>query len=85
MRVYLIYLLFKGSHLSEHCTDESRADALTDRLVTVNTSWDRVCEQATTWQTNLQTALLEVSSYTTQLKNVSITWDNFATLVIKLY
>ncbi|XP_023348442.1 uncharacterized protein LOC111717154 isoform X2 [Eurytemora carolleeae] len=52
-----------GSHLSEHCTDESRANALTDRLVTVNTSWDRVCQQATTWQTNLQTALLENNEF----------------------
>jgi hypothetical protein len=33
------------------------------RLVAINAAWDRVCERAAEWQTRLQTALLEVSSY----------------------
>jgi hypothetical protein len=39
---------------------EQRAEAMEVRLAAVNGQWDAVCEQATLWQTKLQTALLEV-------------------------
>ena len=49
-----------GSHLAEHAASPSRAEAMESRLAAVNGQWDAVCEQATLWQTRLQTALLEV-------------------------
>ena len=49
-----------GSHLAEHSASPARAEAMDTRLVSVNGQWDSVCEQATLWQTRLQTALLEV-------------------------
>jgi len=48
-----------GSHLAEHAVNPVRAQAMEARLVAVNGQWDGVCEQATLWQTRLQTALLE--------------------------
>merc|ERR1719336_2569705 len=48
-----------GSHLAEHASSPSRAEAMETRLASVNGQWDAVCEQATLWQTRLQTALLE--------------------------
>ena len=48
-----------GSHLADHSPTETKAEGMRQRLVTINSSWDRVCEQATLWQTRLQTALLE--------------------------
>ena len=50
-----------GSHLAEHSPTQSKAEGMRGRLATVNLQWDRVCEQATLWQTRLQTALLEVT------------------------
>ena len=50
-----------GSHLAEHASSPSRAEAMESRLASVNGQWDAVCEQATLWQTRLQTALLEVA------------------------
>ncbi len=50
-----------ASHLSEHSRDRPRVEALQARLGAVNSEWDRACEDATDWQTKLQTALLEVS------------------------
>ena len=49
-----------GCHLAEHTPTQSKAEAMRTRLATVNEKWDHVCEQATLWQTRLQTALLEV-------------------------
>ena len=49
-----------GSHLAEHCPTQTKADGMRQRLAKVNEKWDAVCEQATLWQTRLQTALLEV-------------------------
>jgi hypothetical protein len=49
-----------GCHLAEHTPTQTKADAMRTRLATVNEKWDHVCEQATLWQTRLQTALLEV-------------------------
>merc|ERR1719221_179545 len=46
-------------HLAEHCPTQTKAEAMRQRLATVNEKWDSVCEQATLWQTRLQTALLE--------------------------
>ena len=51
-----------GSHLAEHAGNPARAEAMEARLAAVNGQWDSVCEQATLWQTRLQTALLEVST-----------------------
>ena len=48
-----------GSHLAEHSPTESKAEAMRQRLATINEAWDGVCEQATLWQTRLQTALME--------------------------
>jgi len=48
-----------GSHLAEHAGNPARAEAMEARLAAVNGQWDGVCEQATLWQTRLQTALLE--------------------------
>ena len=50
-----------GSHLAEHCPTLTKAEGMRQRLALVNEKWDNVCEQATLWQTRLQTALLEVS------------------------
>ena len=52
-----------GSHLAEHCPTQTKADGMRQRLAKVNEKWDAVCEQATLWQTRLQTALLEVRNY----------------------
>ena len=49
-----------GSHLADHSPNQSKADGMRDRLAKVNEKWDGVCEQATLWQTRLQTSLLEV-------------------------
>ena len=51
-----------GSHLAEHCPTLTKAEGMRQRLALVNEKWDNVCEQATLWQTRLQTALLEVST-----------------------
>jgi len=48
-----------GCHLAEHSPTQTKAEAMRQRLATVNEKWDSVCEQATLWQTRLQTALLE--------------------------
>merc|ERR1711971_833862 len=48
-----------GSHLAEHCPTLTKAEGMRQRLALVNEKWDNVCEQATLWQTRLQTALLE--------------------------
>ena len=53
-----------GCHLAEHTPTQSKAEAMRTRLATVNEKWDHVCEQATLWQTRLQTALLEVNQIT---------------------
>merc|ERR1719336_796394 len=48
-----------GCHLAEHSPTQSKADGMRQRLADINEKWDAVCEQATLWQTRLQTALLE--------------------------
>merc|ERR1719245_1437290 len=48
-----------GSHLAEHCPTLTKAEGMRLRLALVNEKWDNVCEQATLWQTRLQTALME--------------------------
>ena len=59
-----------GCHLAEHTPTQSKAEAMRTRLATVNEKWDHVCEQATLWQTRLQTALLEVKQIT-KFKSIS--------------
>ena len=53
-----------GAHLAEHTADAARGAALRRRLADVSEGWDGCCEEAATWQTKLQTALLEVSEST---------------------
>ena len=50
-----------GSHMAEHSRDRRRVERLEGRLAAVNGAWDAACEEATAWQAQLQTALLEVS------------------------
>ena len=52
-----------GSHLAEHSTDERRTEETRRRLEEINGRWDDTCEDAASWQTKLQTALLEVRRY----------------------
>lgn len=49
-----------GSHLAEHTRDRPKAERLNHRLDDINNEWDATCENATVWQTRLQTALLQV-------------------------
>lgn len=49
-----------GTHLAEHTDDEGRASELRQRLAIINKRWDQVCSTAAAWQTQLQTALMEV-------------------------
>ena len=56
----IIFSMYTGSHLADHCPDGEKADAMRMRLAALNAAWDSVCERAAEWQTRLQTALLEV-------------------------
>ena len=73
-----------GSHLAEHCPTQTKADGMRQRLAKVNEKWDAVCEQATLWQTRLQTALLEVRNYNIFrnqfYKNICFRMESFMTL-----
>ena len=57
-----------GAHLAEHTADAARGAALRRRLADVSEGWDGCCEEAATWQTKLQTALLEVSESAQSMK-----------------
>ena len=65
-----------GSHLAEHAANPARAEAMDARLVAVNAQWDNVCEQATLWQTRLQTALLEVKMDLSNYRNTCVSIEN---------
>lgn len=56
----VVSLNIVGSHLADHTEDSSKADQLRSRLATTNSRWDAVCRSAGAWQTQLQTALMEV-------------------------
>jgi len=64
-----------GSHLAEHASSPSRAEAMESRLATVNGQWDAVCEQATLWQTRLQTALLENGEFHATIQELLVWLD----------
>nr|CAD7603271.1 unnamed protein product [Timema genevievae] len=57
----VVSLNIVGTHLADHTEDTGRAEQLRSRLVTTNSRWDAVCRSAAAWQTQLQTALMEVS------------------------
>jgi nesprin-1 len=57
----VISLNIVGSHLADHTEDAERAEQLRTRLVTTNGRWDTVCRAAAAWETQLQTALMEVT------------------------
>merc|ERR1719382_1344012 len=52
------------------------------RLATVNEKWDQVCEQATLWQTRLQTALLENGEFHQTIQEL-LQWLEATTATIK--
>nr|BAN20712.1 calmin [Riptortus pedestris] len=58
-RSLVVSMNIVGTHLAEHSEDEERAKELRTRLASANMQWERVCEFATTWQSKLQTALLQ--------------------------
>merc|ERR1712107_758064 len=64
-----------GSHLAEHASSPSRAEAMESRLASVNGQWDAVCEQATLWQTRLQTALLENGEFHATIQELLVWLD----------
>lgn len=59
-RNIVVALNIVGTHLADHTEDVERAGQLRTRLVTTNSRWDAVCRAAAAWQTQLQTALMEV-------------------------
>merc|ERR1712130_956668 len=65
-----------GSHLAEHAASPSRAEAMESRLAAVNGQWDAVCEQATLWQTRLQTALLENGEFHATIQELLVWLDS---------
>merc|ERR1712106_990664 len=71
-----------GCHLAEHTPTQSKAEAMRTRLATVNEKWDHVCEQATLWQTRLQTALLENGEFHQTIQEL-LQWLEATTATIK--
>ena len=64
-----------GSHLAEHSPTQTKAEGMRQRLALVNEKWDNVCEQATLWQTRLQTALLEVRTNSQSIASIHVLYD----------
>jgi nesprin-1 len=56
----VVSLNIVGNHLADHTEDAERAEQLRARLSTANNRWDAVCRAAAAWETQLQTALMEV-------------------------
>jgi len=71
-----------GCHLAEHTPTQTKAEAMRTRLATVNEKWDHVCEQATLWQTRLQTALLENGEFHQTIQEL-LQWLEATTATIK--
>merc|ERR1712106_98694 len=71
-----------GCHLAEHTPTQSKAEAMRRRLAAVNEKWDHVCEQATLWQTRLQTALLENGEFHQTIQEL-LQWLEATTATIK--
>jgi len=71
-----------GCHLAEHTPTQTKAEAMRTRLASVNEKWDHVCEQATLWQTRLQTALLENGEFHQTIQEL-LQWLDTTTATIK--
>eukprot|EP00092_Neocalanus_flemingeri_P025196 GFUD01027327.1.p1 GENE.GFUD01027327.1~~GFUD01027327.1.p1 ORF type:complete len:2646 (+),score=708.19 GFUD01027327.1:241-8178(+) len=71
-----------GCHLAEHTPTQTKAEAMRTRLAAVNEKWDHVCEQATLWQTRLQTALLENGEFHQTIQEL-LQWLETTTATIK--
>jgi len=71
-----------GCHLAEHTPTQTKAEAMRTRLAAVNEKWDHVCEQATLWQTRLQTALLENGEFHQTIQEL-LQWLEATTATIK--
>ena len=54
----IVSLNIVGAHLAEHTEDVDRAIELRDRLACANERWDKVCQDAASWQNLLQIALM---------------------------
>lgn len=54
----IVSLNIVGVHLADHTEDVARATELRDRLACANVRWDKVCQFAGQWQSQLQASLM---------------------------
>jgi nesprin-1 len=71
----VVSLNIVGTHLADHTEDVERADQLRARLVKTNDRWDVVCCEAAAWQNKLQTALMEVIVFFSQVWGTMKKWS----------